>query len=88
VSVPFTEQEACRIVSHLLEQPSVALLHPGPRHWPILMRLIEQTGAKGPLVTDAHLAAIAIEHGAILCTHDRDFTRFPGLRAEYPLAGS
>jgi predicted nucleic acid-binding protein len=42
----------------------------------------------GPLVSDAHLAALAIEHGATLITSDRDFARFPDLRVEYPLLDS
>jgi uncharacterized protein len=82
---PLTEQEACGAVSLLLEHPSVDILNPGPRHWSILERLINETGTRGPLVMDAHLAALAIEHGATLCTHDRDFSRFPSLRVEYPL---
>jgi len=40
---------------------------------------------RGPLIMDAHLAALAIEHGATLCTNDRDFLRFPGLKVEFPL---
>jgi toxin-antitoxin system PIN domain toxin len=82
---PLTEQEACSAVSSLLEHSSVGILNPGPRHWSILERLICETGTRGPLVMDAHLAALAIEHGATLCTHDRDFSRFPHLRVEYPL---
>lgn len=85
VERPLSETEACETISKLLEQPSVAILSPGARHWPILMKLIEDGGVRGPLMTDAHLAALAIEYGAILCTHDRDFTRFAGLRVEYPL---
>jgi predicted nucleic acid-binding protein len=41
--------------------------------------------ARGPLISDAHLAALAMEHGATLVTNDRDFARFAGLRVEYPL---
>ena len=44
--------------------------------------------AQGPLVMDAHLAAPAIEHGATLCTKDRDFARFPGLRFRNPLSAN
>ena len=47
--------------------------------------MIDEGQAKGPLVMDAHLAALAIEHGATLCTTDRDFTRFKGLRLLNPL---
>ena len=58
---------------------------PGDRHWGILQRLLAEGQAAGPLAMDAALAAIAIEHGATLCTTDRDFSRFPGLRWRNPL---
>ena len=48
-------------------------------------QLIDETGARGNLVADAHLAALAIEHGATLCTDDVDFRRFKGLKLELPL---
>jgi predicted nucleic acid-binding protein len=60
-------------------------LEPGDRHWEILVRLVSVTRVRGPLVMDAHLAALAIEHGATLCTTDRDFARFPDVRAINPL---
>ncbi len=82
---PLHVQEAVDIVSSWLEQPPVRLLQPSERHWPILSELLPDAQARGPLVMDAHLAALAIEHGATLCTTDRDFSRFPGLRVAYPL---
>ncbi|HXG65256.1 MAG TPA: type II toxin-antitoxin system VapC family toxin [Blastocatellia bacterium] len=82
---PLTRQEATRIVSLWLDQPMVRMLIPGERHWAILKQLIDEGQAVGNLVMDAHLAALAIEHGAVLCTTDRDFMRFPGLRIENPL---
>jgi toxin-antitoxin system PIN domain toxin len=82
---PFSPSEAVIIVSEWLDRPVVALLHPGERHWEILRKLIVEGQAPGPLVMDAHEAALAIEHGATLCTADRDFTRFPGLRTLNPL---
>jgi len=83
---PLREEEACSVISDLLAQPTVAVLPPGPRHWEILNRVIQQSRCRGALVMDAELAALTIEYGAILCTHDRDFARFPTLRVEYPLA--
>jgi toxin-antitoxin system PIN domain toxin len=77
--------EAEDIVSGWLQQPTAYLLHPGEEHWAILSRLIREGQARGPLIMDAHLAALAIEHGAALCTNDRDFTRFPGLKLVNPL---
>ncbi len=82
---PLSPTEASEIVSSWLERPMVAVLDPGERHWPILSRLLTTTQARGPLVMDAHMAALAIEHGATLCTTDQDFTRFPDLRLFNPL---
>ena len=60
------------------------MLEPGDRFWQILNGLIEDGQVSGPLMTDASLAALAIEHGATLCTADRDFARFPTLRTFDP----
>lgn len=77
--------EAASIVSSWLDRPNVTLLNPGERHWEILRGLAIKGQVQGRLVMDAHLAALAIEHGAELATTDRDFTRFPGLRILNPL---
>lgn len=82
---PMTVDDATRHVWSWLEQDVVALLPPGARHWSILSRLLVDTQARGNLVTDAHLAALAIEHGAVLCSTDQDFRRFPGLNWKNPL---
>ena len=84
-ATPFTLQEAGEIVSGWLSNPDVSLLQPTERHWNILSNLLTDSQAKGPLVMDADLAALAIEHGAVLCSTDRDFTRFKGLRLLNPL---
>ena len=84
---PYTASEATEIVSAWLEQPNVSLASPGARHWEILRRLLVAGQISGSLVMDAHLAALAIEHGAVLASTDRDFTRFTGLRLVDPLAG-
>jgi uncharacterized protein len=83
---PLSVAEATAIVSEWFDRPFVSLVHPGERHWEILQRLLQEGQAAGPLVTDAHLAALAIEHRATLATTDRDFARFPGLRVLNPLA--
>jgi len=80
-----TLEEAIAIVAGWLERPNVILLSPGERHWEILREMMTKGQARGPLVTDAHLAALAIEHGATLATTDRDFARFPGLKFFNPL---
>jgi toxin-antitoxin system PIN domain toxin len=82
---PFSLTEAASIVAEWLDRPMVTLLNPSERHWEILLGLMKQGQARGPLIMDAHLAALAIEHGATLATTDRDFTRFPGLRILNPL---
>jgi len=65
----------------------VVALGPGPRHWELLRGLIESCGTAGNLTTDAHLAALAIEYQAALCSTDNDFARFrPRLRPLNPLA--
>ncbi len=82
---PFSVAEAVEIVESWLERPSVATLEPGERHWEIWRRLLLQGQARGGMATDAYLAALAVEHGATLCTTDRDFARFSGLSTRNPL---
>jgi toxin-antitoxin system PIN domain toxin len=61
-------------------------IEPGPRHWEIFERLCREGNARGNLVADAYLAALAIESGCEWLTTDRDYARFPGLRWRHPLA--
>ncbi len=82
---PLSIGQAARLVAQWLDQPPVSIVGPGDRHWEILQKLLPASQSHGPLVSDAHLAALAIELGAVLCTNDRDFGRFPGLRFENPL---
>ena len=82
---PLLLHDAVRYVDSWFEQPATRLIQPTDRHWPILSRLLPDAQARGPLVMDAHLAALAIEHGATLCTRDRDFRRFSGMRVVDPL---
>lgn len=83
---PLTADEAMGIVSGWLARPNVGIVQPTRRHFEVIGELARAGKARGPLLMDAHVAALAIEHGATLCTSDRDFTRFPGLRIEDPLA--
>ena len=76
---PLSLGEAQGAVSSWLAQPAAGVLEPGERHWEILRGLTRSGQTPGPLVMDAALAAIAIEHGATLHTTDRDFARFAGL---------
>ena len=76
---------AQEFIDGLIAGPSARRLAPGERHWSMFMDLCRLSAATGNLVTDAYIAALAIEHGATLVTADRDFLRFPGLRVENPL---
>lgn len=78
--------QATAVVDGWLAQPNVRLLSAGEEHWRILKTLLAETGTAGNLTTDAHLAALAIEHGATLCSTDNDFNRFAKLRWRNPLA--
>ena len=71
---PLSTSEAEAAISSWLAQPAAGILDPGERHWDILRRLVRDGQAAGPLVMDAVLAAIALEHGATVCTTDRDFS--------------
>jgi toxin-antitoxin system PIN domain toxin len=82
---PYRAGEAVAIVQQWLEAPTVSVLEPGERFWDILRSLLVEARAEGPIVSDAALAALAIEHGATLCSTDRDFRRFPGLKLHDPL---
>lgn len=83
---PLSMPEAVSVVSQWLERPNVQVVEPGDRHWRILGSLLVETQIRGADVMDAHLAALALEHGATIGTHDRDFARFPGLKTLDPLA--
>jgi toxin-antitoxin system PIN domain toxin len=82
---PLSTSEALDLVDSWLAQPCVTVAHPTSRHAAVLRDLLEPLGTAGNLTTDAHLAALAIEHGAELCSTDRDFSRFAGLRWADPL---
>ena len=79
LSAPLAAEDGLAIVRDWIAAPGARILHPGERHQAILARLLIAAGTAGNLTTDAHLAAIAIEHGATLGSFDRDFERFAGL---------
>ena len=81
---PLGVDMALELVDDWLAAPAATVVHPTPRHARVLGGLLEASGTAGNLVTDAHLATLAIEHGARLCTFDRDFARFRGLRSFVP----
>lgn len=83
---PITIDQAVSVVDGWLSQPPVVTLSPGDEHWSILGGLLSEVGSAGNLTTDAHLAALALEHGAELCSTDTDFARFARLRWVNPLS--
>ncbi len=84
---PLDSHAALDLVDGWLARPNVTVVHPTERHAAVLRELLAPFGTAGNLVSDAHLAALAIEHGAELCSSDRDFGRFSGVRWTDPLAG-
>jgi toxin-antitoxin system PIN domain toxin len=84
----FSMERAVAIVQQWMDLKQVRLLAPGERHWGLLQRMLLEGQVRGPLTTDAQLAALTIEHGGVLYTTDRDFARFPGLRWVNPLLES
>ena len=82
---PLPMARAFDVVSQWLSQPCAVVVHPGDRHAAVMRELLRPLGTAGNLVNDAHLAALAIEHGAELSSCDTDFSRFSGLRWRNPL---
>lgn len=83
--VPMGTAQAFKHVRSWLSLPNVQVLEPGPRHLEIFENALKQAGVGGNLVTDAHIAALALEYQAQVHSNDADFARFPGLRWHNPL---
>jgi hypothetical protein len=82
---PLAPDRAFDVIERWLAQPCAVIVHPGDRHATLVRQLLRPLGTAGNLVSDAHLAALAIEHGAELNSCDSDFSRFSGLRWVNPL---
>jgi toxin-antitoxin system PIN domain toxin len=82
---PMPLERALASAEALRSRPNCVLVTPGPRHWEIFSRLCREAGARGNIVADAYLAALAIESGSEWITTDRDYARFAGLRWRHPL---
>jgi uncharacterized protein len=82
---PLTFNQVEQWVDQLIESDNIVVMRPGERHWKIFMDLCRAARASGNLISDAYLAALAIEHGCEWITTDRDFSRFRGLRWRHPL---
>jgi toxin-antitoxin system PIN domain toxin len=83
---PTPLERAIDFANTIREAPTCVCIEPGPRHWDIFLELCRAAGAKGNLIPDAYLAALAIESGSEWVTTDRDYSRFPGLIWRHPLA--
>ena len=81
---PLELEQALDLVDSWLDQPCAVVVHPGVRHPALLRELLAPLGGAGNLVADAHLAALAVEHGAELCSADNDFARFSAVRWTNP----
>jgi toxin-antitoxin system PIN domain toxin len=82
---PLAPEDAMAFVDEWLAQPYVRTVSPGDGHWTILSKVLRDSGTAGNLTSDAHLAAIALELGASICSTDADFGRFPGVERISPL---
>lgn len=81
---PLTAAQAAGVVEQWLDSPAAVVVEPTRRHLPLLRGLLRQSGTGGNLINDAHLAALALEHGATVVSFDRDFARFEGLAHRLP----
>jgi toxin-antitoxin system PIN domain toxin len=82
---PLTIKEAVDRVQSWLDQPCARLILPTDQHWPIFQKMLRGGNATANLVSDAHLAALAVEHNCELHSSDADFARFPGLKWRNPI---
>jgi len=82
---PLCHTEAFEYVDSWFGQPCVRTLDPLPGHWGLVRSLLDRAGTAGSLTTDAHLAALALQHGCEVCSTDTDFGRFPGLPWQNPI---
>jgi len=82
---PLTLGEAVERVQSWFDQPCVRIIYPGEQHWAIFQVMLRDGKAIGSLVSDAHLAAMAVEHNCILQSTDVDFARFKGLKWNNPI---
>lgn len=82
---PSSLSDAMTFAEQVRGQENCVPIVPGPRHWSLFARLCRDCDARGNLVPDAYLAAMAIESGCEWITTDRDYSRFPGLRWRHPL---
>lgn len=83
---PLEARKAVEVARGWLDQGPAVVIEPTPRHLDVLAGLLGESGAAGNLVSDAHLAALALEHDATVISYDTDFDRFEGVRWMSPAA--
>ena len=81
---PLAPGQAADVVERWLNSPAALAIEPTPRHLPLLRGLLGRAGTAGNLVSDAHLAVLALEYGATVVSFDRDFARFEGVALHRP----
>lgn len=81
---PLSAGRAVSILETWLEGPPAVTIEPTRRHLALMSGLLQRAGTAGNLVADAHLAALALEHGATIVSFDRDFARFEGVALHRP----
>ncbi len=82
---PLSLDQALARIQSWMDQPCTRIISPTERHWTVFQKMLREGQAVANLVTDAHLAALAAEHGCELLSTDSDFSRFPGIRWRNPL---
>lgn len=82
---PTPRPVALKFARALHSSTNAVFVAPGGRHWTLVEKLCERTQCIGAMVSDAYLAALAMENGCELVTFDRDYARFPGLTWLHPL---
>jgi uncharacterized protein len=82
---PLSINQSISRVQSWLDQPCTRLIQPTSKHWIVFQKMLSEGQAAANLVTDAHLAALASEHGCVLMSTDTDFSRFPGIKWRNPL---
>ena len=82
---PLALPQALSRVQSWLDQPCVRMIQPTQQHWAVFQKMLREGQAVANLVTDAHLAALSVEHGCELISSDADFSRFQGIRWRNPI---
>ena len=83
--LPRDLNSSCQVIDDYLVRSNVSVVDPAPDYWALFRKVVTDAQATHRLLPDAHLATLALQHNATICTNDRDFSRFPGIKVIYPL---